>query len=324
MRSLGCFDSRVVAVSCLRARMLAFGLIGILVASAPPRAAAAQSPMGAPAAAPATGPEYGPPRGSLVIAGGGTLPGTGILEKWVELAGGPTKRFVIVPTAGGNRRPDGSLVRYDEAEVIAPFKALGLTNVQMLHTHDPKVADTEAFAAPLADADGVWFVGGRQWNLVDSYANTRTHAAFRAVLDRGGVIGGTSAGATIQGAYLVRGATSGSEVVMTDEPNHQEALGFLRRSAIDQHIDARNRWDDLVPVIRRFPDLLGIGLSEGTAIVVKGDRFEVIGRWKVAVHDNTRAVQPWEKSWFVLNAGDVYDMRARRVVSYGATPRGGR
>lgn len=268
--------------------------------------------------------EYGPPRGSLVIAGGGTLPGTGILEKWVELAGGPTKRFVIVPTAGGNRRPDGTLVRYDEAEVVAPFKALGLTNVRMLHTHDPKVADTESFAAQLADADGVWFVGGRQWNLVDSYANTRTHAAFRAVLERGGVIGGTSAGATIQGAYLVRGATSGSDVVMTDEPNHQEALGFLRRSAIDQHIDARNRWDDLIPVIRRFPDLLGIGLSEGTAIVVREDRFEVIGRWKVAVHDNTRAVQPWEKSWFVLGHGDVYDMRSRRVVSFGATPRGTR
>lgn len=274
-----------------------------------------------PLRAQAPAPEYGPARGALVIAGGGTLPGTGILEKWVELAGGRDKHFVIVPTAGGNRRPDGSLVRYDTAEVLAPFKALGLTHVTMLHTHDPKIADTEAFAAALSTANGVWFVGGRQWNLADSYANTRTHAAFRAVLERGGVIGGTSAGATIQGAYLVRGASSGSDVMMTDEPNHQQALGFLRRSAIDQHIDARNRWDDLVPVIQRFPDLLGIGLSEGTAIVVRGDRFEVIGRWKVAVHDNTRAVQPWEKSWFVLGFGDVYDMRARRVVSYGVTPR---
>lgn len=269
-------------------------------------------------------PEYGPARGALVIAGGGTLPGTGILEKWVELAGGPSKHFVIVPTAGGNRRQDGTLIEYREADVIAPFKALGLQHVRMLHTHDAKIADTDAFAAQLADADGVWFVGGRQWNLVDSYANTRTHEAFRAVLDRGGVIGGTSAGATIQGAYLVRGATSGPDVMMTDEPNHQDALGFLRRSAIDQHIDARNRWDDLVPVIRRFPDLLGIGLSEGTAIVVRGDRFEVIGRWKVAVHDNTRAAQPWEKSWFVLGFGDVYDMQARRVISYGVTPRGAR
>lgn len=297
-------------------------VLAIALSFAAARAAAVHA-QSVPAVPPAA-PMYGPARGALVIAGGGTLPGTGILERWVELAGGPSKRFVIVPTAGGNRRPDGTIVEYNETEVTAPFRALGLQHVRMLHTHDPTVADSEAFAAQLADADGVWFVGGRQWNLVDSYANTRTHAAFRAVLDRGGVIGGTSAGATIQGSYLVRGATSGSDVMMTDEPNHQEALGFLRRSAIDQHIDARNRWDDLVPVIRRFPNLLGIGLSEGTAIVVRGDRFEVIGRWKVAVHDNTRAAQPWEKSWFVLGFGDIYDMQARRVVSYGATPRGNR
>jgi cyanophycinase len=264
-----------------------------------------------------TGPEYGPPTGTLVIVGGGQLAGTGVLERFIALAGGPTKKFVIVPTAGGNRRPDGTLIPYVEDSVVASWKSRGIARVHMLHTADPKVADTEAFAAVLRDADAVWFNGGRQWNLVDSYANTRTLEAFRGVLRRGGVIGGSSAGATIQGEYLVRGATAGPDIMMTDEPNHQSAFGFLRRSAIDQHIDARNRWEHLVPVIARFPNLLGIGLSEGTAIVVTGDRFEVIGRWKVAVHDNTRAFHPWEKSWFVLSAGDVYDMRARRVVSLG-------
>jgi cyanophycinase len=262
-------------------------------------------------------PEYGPSTGTLVIVGGGQLNGTGVLERFIALAGGTQKKFVIVPTAGGNRRADGTLIPYSEDSVVASWKARGITRVHMLHTADPKVADTDAFAAVLRDADAVWFNGGRQWNLVDSYANTRTHEAFRDVLRRGGVIGGSSAGATIQGEYLVRGATAGPDIMMTDEPNHQSAFGFLRRSAIDQHIDARNRWEHLVPVIARFPNLLGIGLSEGTAIVVTGDRFEVIGRWKVAIHDNTRAVHPWEKSWFVLGAGDVYDMRARRVISYG-------
>lgn len=262
-------------------------------------------------------PEYGPPKGTLLIVGGGNLESTGILDRFIALAGGSNKKFVVVPTAGGNRRPDGTLITYVDSAVLAPWKARGLSNVRMLHTPDPKVADSEAFAAQLADADAVWFIGGRQWNLVDSYAKTRTFAAFHAVLARGGVIGGTSAGATIQGAYLVRGATAGAQIMMTDEPNHQDAFGFLRRSAIDQHIDARNRWEDLGPVIRRFPDLLGIGLSEGTAIVVTGDRFEVIGRWKVAVHDNTRAFQPWEKAWFVLGSGDVYDLKARKVISYG-------
>lgn len=268
-------------------------------------------------------PEYGPSKGTLVIVGGGNLNGTGIIERFIALAGGPTKRFVIVPTAGGNRRADGTLLAYNDSAVVASWKARGLTNVRMLHSHDPKVADSEAFAAIVNEADAVWFNGGRQWNIVDSYAGTRTYRAFHDLLARGGVIAGSSAGATIQGAYLARGATAGPDIMMTDEPNHQDGFAFLRRSAIDQHIDARDRWEDLIPVIKRFPTLIGIGLSEGTAIVVQGDRFEVMGRWKVAIHDNTRAVQPWEKSWFVLGAGDVYDMQARRVISYGPAARSG-
>jgi cyanophycinase len=268
-------------------------------------------------------PEYGPATGTLVIVGGGSTEGTGIIEKFIELAGGPDKKFVIVPTAGGNRNREGALVDYQEENVVRSWIRRGLKNVTMLHTHDPKVADTEAFAKVLRDADGVWFNGGRQWNIVDSYAGTLTEREFHKVLERGGVIAGSSAGATIQGAYLVRGDTSGSSVVMTDEPNHQEGFKFLRKSAIDQHINTRNRWDDLIPVIEKNPEMLGIGLSEGTAIVVTGDTFEVIGKWKVAVHDNTRLYQPWEKSFFVLSAGDVYNMKTRKTekLGIGATPR---
>ena len=99
----------------------------------------------------------------------------------------------------------------------------------MLHTHDPKVADTEEFVKDLREANAVWFNGGRQWNIVDSYANTLTYQEFHKVLERGGVIGGSSAGATIQGEYLVRGDTSGANVMMTQEPNHQKAFEFLRK-----------------------------------------------------------------------------------------------
>jgi cyanophycinase len=267
-------------------------------------------------------PEYGPAKGTLVIVGGGNLNGSGISEKFIELAGGPEKKFVIVPTAGGNRNAQGELIAYDEQRIVAPWLRLGLKNVRMLHTHDPKVADTEAFAAVLRDADAVWFNGGRQWNIVDSYANTLTYREFHKVLERGGVIGGSSAGATIQGDYLVRGAVSGSDVMMTPEPNHERAFKFLRRAAIDQHINTRNRWDDLIPVVKKWPELLGIGLSESTAIIVKGDRFEVMGAWKVAVHDNTRLYQPWEKPYFVLAAGDVYNMKTRKVEKYGIGARG--
>jgi len=273
-----------------------------------------------------TEPEYGPAKGTLVIVGGGSTDGTTIMEKFIELGGGPDGKFVIVPTAGGNRNADGTLIAYTEERSIAPWLRRGLKNVKMLHTHDPKVADTEAFASVLRDATGVWFDGGRQWNIVDSYAGTLTYREFHKVLERGGVIGGSSAGATIQGDYLVRGDTSGPNIVMTEEKNHQKGFEFLRKVAIDQHINTRLRWDDIIPVVKKYPNLLGIGLSEGTAIVVKGDRFEVMGKWKVAVHDNTRLYQPWEKPYYVLGAGDVYNMKTRKIEKFadGTTPTAGR
>jgi cyanophycinase len=262
-------------------------------------------------------PEYGPAKGTLVIQGGGSDVGTGIFETFINKAGGLGANIVVVPTAGGNRNPDGKIKVYQEEQVVAAWKRRGVMNVHMLHTADPKVADTEEFAKILRDANGVWFDGGRQWNIVDSYAKTLTLKEFHKVLERGGVIGGSSAGATIQGDYLVRGAIAGSEIVMTPEPEHEHGFAFLRKVAIDQHINTRNRWDDIIPVIKKYPDMLGIGLSEGTAIVVTGDRFQVIGKWKVAVHDNKHLYQPWEKPYYVLSIGDVYNMKTRTIEKYG-------
>jgi cyanophycinase len=262
-------------------------------------------------------PEYGPANGTLVIQGGGSDVATGIFETFINKAGGLGAKIIVIPTAGGNRAQDGSILVYKEEQVLASWKKRGATNVFMLHTHDPKVADTEEFAKILRDAKGVWFNGGRQWNIVDSYANTLTLREFQKVLERGGVIGGSSAGATIQGDYLVRGAIAGSEIVMTPEPEHEHGFAFLRKVAIDQHINTRNRWDDLIPVIKKYPTMLGIGLSEGTAIVVTGDRFQVIGKWKVAIHDNTHPYQPWEKPYYILSPGDVYNMKTRSIEKYG-------
>ena len=268
------------------------------------------------------GTEYGPAKGTLVLVGGGDDRGTGIMETFINRAGGLGAKIVIVPTAEGNRTAEGEVKVYKEEDVLRGWRNLGLANVRMLHTHDPKVADTEEFVKPLRDADGVWFGGGRHWHFVDSYANTLTEREFHKVLERGGVIGGSSSGASIQGEYLVRGAIAGPDIVMPPEPEHQRGFDFLRRTAVDQHINTRNRWDDLTEVVRKFPNLLGIGLSEGTAIIVNGDKFEVWGKWKVAVHDNKHLYQPWEKPYYVLSAGDVYNMRTRAIEKLGRAPQG--
>src|ERR1017187_4965744 len=124
-------------------------------------------------------PEYGPAKGTLVIIGGNMSETSGVVQKFIQAAGGPKKKFVIVPTNNGNRDANGSLHVYKDADVIAPWLKRGLTNVVMLHTADPKVADTEEFVKTLLDADAVWFDGGRQWNCVDSYMNTRALTEFR-------------------------------------------------------------------------------------------------------------------------------------------------
>lgn len=288
-----------------RAMQLSYSLAGLALAAG---FLCAQSP---------DMPEYGPPAGTLIIVGGGRMEGTGIMETFINRAGGLNAKIIVVPTNGGNKDEKGNWIVYKEQEIIQPWVKLGATNVHMLHTHDPKVADTEGFASTLRDAQGVWFNGGRQWNCVDSYMNTLTYREFHNVLKRGGVIGGSSAGATIQGDYLVRGAIAGPNIMMTPEPEHEHGFRFLRRSAIDQHINTRNRWDDLQPVMKKYPELLGIALSEGTAIVVEKDKFEVMGKWKVAIWDTTHAREPWEKPFFVLQTGDVYNMKTRSVEKYG-------
>ena len=241
----------------------------------------------------------GPPSGALVIVGG-ALRDPAVWGRFIELAGGPDAPIVVIPTAGEAREYSGDWSGLDR------IKAAGLRRVTLLHTTDRNVADSEAFVAPIREARGVWFTGGRQWRLADAYLGTRVERELWALLERGGVIGGSSAGATIQGSCLARGDTKTNTIMMGD---HEQGFGFIQNVAIDQHLLKRNRQFDLLEIIRAKPELLGIGIDEDTAIVVEGDRFEVIGRSYVAIYD-ANTTEP-----FVLLApGDKFDLASRKKV----------
>ena len=194
-----------------------------------------------------------------------------------------------------------------EREKRSFARRFGVKNVTVLHTRDRAEADTDAFVAPLKTARGVWFGGGRQWRLVDAYMGTRTQREIEAVLARGGVIGGSSAGATIQGSYLVRGAREGNHIMMAK--GYEQGFGYLRGVAIDQHLLVRGREDDLVEVIAKKPELLGLGLDEPAAVVVQGDRLEVIGRSVVGIYDGK---DHDGKKYFFVAPGEQLDLRSRR------------
>ena len=270
-----------------------------VVAAAALLAAAPAVTQGPPAA---DSPRVGPARGSLVIIGGG-LGDKQIVERIIALAGGRDVPLVMIPTAGGATRYD----QYWEGQ--RPFREAGVTDITVLHTYDPKVADTDEFVAPLRRARGVFLGGGRQWRLADAYLNTRTHTELLALLDRGGVISGSSAGASIMGSFLVRGDTETNTRMMGD---HLVGFGLLKNVGIDQHLLRRNRHFDLIEVIEAHPELLGIGLDEDTAIVVEGDRFEVIGQSYTAIYDNQRQIPPSGRFYF-LAPGDRFDLGTREA-----------
>ena len=253
-------------------------------------------------------PASGPANGYVIPIGGG-LVGPEILNRFAKLAGGLDAPIVVIPTAGdADTFAPAVLERH-------PLRKHGFTHLTLLHTRDRKVADTEAFAAVLKSAKGVWFDGGRQWRLVDSYLNTRTHRELDALLQRGGVIAGTSAGATIVGSYLVRGAREGNTIMMAK--GYEQGLGFLSFVAIDQHLIKRKRENDMLPVVALKPELLGLGLDEGTAVVVHGTTFDVVGVSKVAIYDANYGAGPDGKGYYFLSAGDCFDIAMRKQIACG-------
>jgi len=258
----------------------------------------------------------GPENGYLIIAGG-ALRDSAVYARFVELAGGAEAKIVVIPTAGDDQslERDGVFEKLEKS-----FEKYGIDKVHVLHTRDRDKANDPEFVAPIKEASAIWFNGGRQWRLADSYLNTACHEAFEELLQRGGVIGGSSAGATIQGSYLFRGDTKSNTILCGD---HEEGLGFLTNVAIDQHLLARNRQFDMFEALELYPGMLGIGLDENTAIEVHGSQFKVLGQHYVVVYDGkfysrdrggyveiTRGAYPF----YFLKPGEVYDLKSRSKI----------
>lgn len=255
----------------------------------------------------------GPEKGSLVVVGGGQMDES-IVKRFIELAGGVEAPIVVIPTASGS---DSFTQNSGGARALREH---GAKNVTVIHTNDRDEANSDTFLEPLKKANGVFFGGGRQWRLVDAYAGTKTEAAFWEVLERGGVIGGSSAGATIQGSYLARGDTRTNQTMMGD---HEEGFGFIKNIAIDQHSIARNRHFDMFDILKNRRELLGISIDESTAIVVQGNEFEVIGSSYVIMYDGTfwsregsdlKNLPSGENLFYFLRPGDKYSLIDREVI----------
>ena len=256
----------------------------------------------------------GPEKGYLVIAGGDHA--KPLLQKFFSLVGDDSAKIVIIPTA----LPDEALNENYYHAVDSFFRDAGAKSTEFLHTRDTGIANSDKFLKSIREAKGVWFLGGRQWRLADAYLKTKVLEELNNLLNRGGVIGGCSAGSAIMGSFMARGDTKTNLIIDGD---HKVGFGFLKKTAIDIHLLERNRLFDMLEVRKKYPDLLGIGIDQETAIVVHKNEFEVIGNSCVAIYDGTfwmpdndsiTKLPAGSERFYFLSKGDKYDLKVRKPI----------
>jgi len=201
-------------------------------------------------------------RGTLVICGGGEMPDDVMLQ-FVDAAGGGDARIVVVTTA--SETADSEEVE----EELEFWRSLDISQLTVLHTRSRETANDPEFVRPLLDATGIWFIGGKQAWLADTYLGTIAERKIHEVLHRGGVVGGISAGAAIMSSVMIRAGDP--------EPETGRGFGLLPGTIVDQHFLARNRQQRLMGALEANPGMLGLGIDEGAAVVVHGRRLRVVG-----------------------------------------------
>jgi cyanophycinase len=204
--------------------------------------------------------------GTLFIVGGAATPLL-VHEEFFRLAGGRSARVIHIPSATiafGEIPPENLREEYDEFFLHEP------ESFTFLHTYERAVAEDPGFSRPLEGATGVWMGGGDQNRLADIFLDTEVVRALQRVVERGGVVGGTSSGAAIvSDAMIQRGY---------DEIQFGRGFALYPRAIVDSHFSGRQRHRRLARAVLQRPGYIGVGVDEWTALLIQGDRIGVIGR----------------------------------------------
>jgi cyanophycinase len=262
------------------------------------------------------------PKGYLFIVGGGDRDEP-LMRRYVGLAkrNGPAK-IVIFTMASSVPLETGP-------GLVAEFKGYGVEDAAYFHLTREEALDT-ANLKILDGVTGVWFSGGDQAKQTAVLLGTPLHARMLELYADGCLLGGTSAGAAVMSEFMITGDERRTEnkegtweVIWADNILHSEGFGFVRNAVIDQHFVTRRRHNRLISVVLENPALVGVGVEESTAVLVRPDgKYEVLGEGQVIIYDARGAkaarspdghLGGHNLAMHVLLAGDVYDIAAGRV-----------
>lgn len=223
-----------------------------------------------------------PFQGTLLLCGGGIIP-LSIREEFHKLGKGEEGTLVLIPTA--SPRSDNG----DYSMWIDYWSHFRWKKIEIVHTANREEAFEPTLVAKMRDATAVWISGGEQQRLSDRYVGTPIEKELHAMLARGGIVGGTSAGAAIASSTMI--ASSKRIENGQEEPRFAEGMQFLPGAIVDQHFSQRNRQGRLMKAIETHPNRVGLGIDESTGLFVTEERSRVVGDGAVFVLSDGQGYQ---------------------------------
>jgi len=260
---------------------------------------------------------------AFVIGGALKIDNEAVWQRIVDEAGGAGARIAVFATAAANPERSAAQIvtalnrRGAQAEAIPVAPRLKGVDLQA-QLNDP------ALIAKVAASRGVFFAGGAQELIVDTLLPggqpTAMLRAIHQVVDGGGVVAGSSAGAAIMSRMMFRDAQDNLSILKgqwREGKEYDRGLGFVGPSLfIDQHFLRRGRIGRMLPAMRSLGYTLGLGIEEDSAAVIKGPNIEIIGARGALLVDLSEATSDPKLPAFnlrgallsYLDSGDRHDL----------------
>jgi cyanophycinase len=264
-------------------------------------------------------------RGCLIIIGGGEDRDPGGERRILREVARHVRGGKLVLATVASREPQGYFADYQRA--FADIDDVG--ELVELYVEDRNEAMDRQKLSVLDDAAGIFFSGGDQLRITSQIGDTGIEAKVRALYERGGVVAGTSAGASVMSETMLVKGTS-KETHRIGDLHMAPGMGLIRDVIIDQHFAERGRFGRLLGAVAHNPRVLGLGIDEDTAAVVEGDQFRVIGSGAVYVVDGADvsfcnvaearadcALSMHDVRVHVLSDDDGFDLKQRRPLPPG-------
>ena len=261
------------------------------------------------------------PKGHLLIIGGGTRT-TEVMQRFVELGGGTSAKFLIISTAGlSEERGEGAV---KELNGLGVKKGQWIAPMEKELCNDPKYVDKM-----MKGVTGVFFTGGQQRTILKVFGGTLFHERLMQMYEEGGIIGGTSAGAAMMTDPMTAGGPKhknkdnkdGFTSIEKDNVYFYKGMGFLKGAVVDQHFFKRSRENRLFSAALDRPEYVHIGIDEATGLLVSNGRdIEIVGESNVMIVEPVPGTIKVDKNGHygtpemtvrLLVAGDTYTIPER-------------